>query len=223
MDLVEKLSVASMSLPRIEPVAYSGEMTGTPKDRELMQRYRNGDLAAFEALYRRHKDSLYRYLLRLCLDRSTAEDLHQEVWAKIVRARRNYQPTAKFATFLYRVAHNCFIDHVRRNRRRAGDLSADMDLLPAESDGDGTRRSAELALLRERMGRALCRLPTEQRDAFLLYEEAGLGLEEIASVTGVNRETAKSRLRYANRKLKAALAEPDRDGPARPQAIEDSS
>ena len=75
---------------------------------------------AFETLYRRHNDALYRYLLRLCRNhRDTAEDLFQEVWGKIVKSRERYRPTAKFTTFLYRVAHNCFIDHLRRNQRHS--------------------------------------------------------------------------------------------------------
>ena len=69
-----------------------------------MLRYKDGDVAAFEILYRRHNDSLYRYLLRLSLNRDTAEDIFQEVWGKIIKARERYRPTAKFTTFLYRVA-----------------------------------------------------------------------------------------------------------------------
>ena len=100
-------------------VAYAQLMGAKTEDSALMLRYRDGDVAAFEALYRRHKDPLYRYLVRLSSNRDTAEDVFQEVWSKIIKARRNYRPTAKFTTFLYRVAHNCFIDHIRRNKRHS--------------------------------------------------------------------------------------------------------
>ena len=100
-------------------VAYARRMGSPLDDAALMLRYRDGDVAAFEMLYRRHKDSLYRYLLRLSTNRDTAEDLFQEAWGKIIKARANYRPTARFSTYLFRVAHNCFIDHVRRNRRLA--------------------------------------------------------------------------------------------------------
>ena len=142
----------------------------------------------------------------MCRQRSTAEDVFQEVWGKIVKARESYRPTAKFSTFLYRVARNCFIDHVRRNKRHS--MNAPFD---AEMHGDGgesLEMATERQLARQRLERALLDLPDEQRDAFLLHEEGGLGIDDIASVTGSNRETAKSRLRYAVNKLRAAIGEP---------------
>lgn len=186
-------------------LAYARPMSERAEDSALMLRYREGDLAAFEVLYRRHKDGLFRYLLRLSLSNAIAEDVFQETWIKIVGARDSYRPTAKFPTFLFRVAHNCFIDYVRRNRRHAGsDTAADPALCqdpsrsPEELTDDSMRIKKLYACLQD--------IPEEQRDVFLLYEEGGLSLDEIAQVTGVNRETAKSRLRYAIGKLKAALA-----------------
>jgi RNA polymerase sigma-70 factor (ECF subfamily) len=186
-------------------LAYARAMGHTIDDSALMLRYQDGDLAAFETLYRRHNDPLYRYLLRLCRDRNTAEDIFQEVWGKIVKARASYRPTAKFTTFLYRVAHNCFIDHLRRNKRHANstELQEEMHSDP----GDLPEMLTERSLAKERLTKALKHLPDEQRDVFLLHEEAGLSLDQIASVTGSNRETAKSRLRYAVKKLRAAIDE----------------
>ena len=183
-------------------------MDTAPDDSALMLRYRDGDVTAFEILYRRHNDSLYRYLLRLCQHRDTAEDVFQEAWSKIVKSRENYRPTARFTTFLYRVAHNCFIDHVRRNKRHAAASVAEPDRQPS-SDAP-PEMEVERQLARQRLDKALRELPEEQRDVFLLREEAGLSLDEIAAVTNVNRETAKSRLRYAVTKLRAAIDEPER-------------
>ena len=186
-------------------LAYSRAMGHSPDDSALMLRYKDGDIAAFETLYRRHNDPLYRYLLRLCRHRDTAEDIFQDVWGKIVKARANYRPTAKFTTFLYRVAHNCFIDHVRRNKRHSNttEIQAELHAHPGEALEVVTERS----LAKERLATALQQLPDEQRDAFLLHEEAGLSIDDIALVTGSNRETAKSRLRYAVNKLRAAIDE----------------
>lgn len=184
-------------------VAYSRPMIAEPEDSALMLRYRDGDVDAFEVLYRRHNDALYRYLLRLSRHPATAEDVFQEVWSKIINSRSRYRPTAKFTTFLYRVAHNCFIDHVRRNRRHGN--TADVDPDSQAGDSDSLEAETERELARRRMLAALAELPEDQRDAFLLREEAGLSLDEIAHVTGANRETAKSRLRYATSKLKAAM------------------
>lgn len=191
-------------LSRASGLAYAPAMQADPSDRALMSRYRDGDVTAFELLYRRHKDPLYRYLLRQCRNPAAAEDVFQEVWSRIIRARATYRPSARFATYLYHVAHNCFIDHLRRNgRHQAATAAADPDELP--HGGDLPEQLTERQLARERLRKALTDLPPEQREAFLLREEAGLSLEEIASVTGVKAETAKSRLRYATRKLRAAI------------------
>lgn len=193
---------------RVSPVAvlsYAPGMGTEVTDSALMLRYRDGDVAAFERLYRRHNDALYRYLLRHCGQPAAAEDVFQDVWSKIIRARDTYRPTAKFTTFLYRVAHNCFIDHVRRNKRHAQEARLDPD--NQADPADSVELSAERCLARRRLEHALRDLPDEQRDVFLLREEAGLGLDDIAAVTGCNRETAKSRLRYATDKLRAAIGD----------------
>jgi RNA polymerase sigma factor (sigma-70 family) len=128
-------------------------MVHTPDDSALMLRYKDGDVAAFDILYRRHKDAIYRYLLRLCGHRDIAEDIFQEVWGKIVNARKSYRPTAKFTTFLYRVAHNCFIDHVRRNKRHSNNTTLEPEF---HSDpGETLESSTERSLARERLLRAL--------------------------------------------------------------------
>ena len=187
-------------------LAYAPAMVHEPDDSALMLRYQDGDVGAFEILYRRHKDPIYRYLLRLCGHRDAAEDIFQEVWGKIVKARSSYRPTAKFTTFLYRVAHNCFIDHVRRNKRHAGNTVLEPEL--HSDQGETLELATERSLARERLEVALRTLPDEQRDAFLLSEEGGLSMDQIASVTGCNRETAKSRVRYAINKLRSAIDEP---------------
>ena len=163
------------------------------------------EMEELEELYRRHKDSLYRYLLRRSRNRDIAEDVFQEVWGNIVKARHRYRPTAKFSTYLYRVAHNCFIDYLRKNKRHAVNSVVDPDCRPAP--GDEPDLILDKWVARQRLEAAIVTLPDEQRDAFLLHEEAGLNIDMIARVTGANRETVKSRLRYANKKLKAALAE----------------
>lgn len=187
-------------------LAYAQAMAHAPDDSALMLRYGDGDVQAFEVLYRRHNDAIYRYLLRLCGHRDSADDIFQEVWGKIVKARKTYRPTAKFTTFLYRVAHNCFIDHVRRNKRHSMNTVLEPELYGDQ--GESLETATERSLARERLEIALTTLPEEQRDAFLLREEGGLSVDQIAAVTGCNRETAKSRLRYAVNKLRSAIDEP---------------
>jgi RNA polymerase sigma-70 factor (ECF subfamily) len=200
------MTAGSLRLSRTTALAYAPTMDQAPEDSALMLRYRDGDVTAFEILYKRHKDALYRYLLRLCRHRDSAEDVFQDVWGKIIKARESYRPTAKFTTFLYRVAHNCFIDHIRRNKRHAQTVDGEPDNQP--DPGELPEMRTERSLARRRLLAALQQLPDEQRDVFLLREEAGLNLDQIASITGTNRETAKSRLRYAIGKLRAAIDEP---------------
>ena len=194
-------------------------------DGELMLRYARGDLRAFETLYQRHRSGLYRYLARHTRNPESANDLFQEVWSKVIASRERYEPRAKFQTFLYRIAHNCFVDYCRRSAVRA-EVSADFDedgqiSLPAPEDSRPDTL-AEHAQIVARYKAALAALPAEQRDVFLLYEESGLSLEEIAAITAVGPETAKSRLRYAVSKLRHALgtavasgSPPDGVGPDR--------
>lgn len=203
----QTLNEPTVALCSRQSLAYAAAMTPALSDSALMLRYKDGDTAAFESLYRRHNDALYRYLLRLCKNRDAAEDVFQEVWGKIIKARSNYRRTAKFTTFMYRVARNCFIDSVRRNKRHANgaEFVDELHSHPGESPDDLTERR----LARERLEIALHDLPEEQRDAFLLHEEGGLSVDQIATVTGSNRETAKSRLRYAIKKLRVAIQEPE--------------
>lgn len=175
-------------------------------DAALMRAYAAGDMRAFEQLYERHKGPLYRYLVRQSRDRDLANDLFQETWSRVVTSRSRYEARAKFQTFLYTIAHNCFIDHCRRSavRPQANEDEGAEQLVPAPSS-ERPEILAERGELRERYHRALESLPGEQRDAFLLYEESGLSLDEIGAITGVSMETAKSRLRYAVAKLREAL------------------
>jgi RNA polymerase sigma-70 factor, ECF subfamily len=206
---------ASLSIAAVAMVGSPGIVAPMERDDDsaLMQRYARGDLAAFTQLYERHKASLYRYLLRQTRRRETADDLFQEVWSRVIASRARYQPLAKFSTFLFSIAHNCFIDSCRRAgsapTMHAEELDEHEDRL-VDSDHRGPERAAHSEQIAERLRAALARLPDEQREAFLLHEEAGLSLDEIAELTAVGMETAKSRLRYAVAKLRRSL-EAERD------------
>lgn len=175
-------------------------------DRALMLRYKDGDVAAFETLYQRHRGPLYRFLLNQSQDTQAAEDIFQEVWSRIIRSRNRYRPAAKFATYMYHIARNCFLDHVRHSGRQPVLVSIDDDP-PVElvAGTNNPEAAAENSNASAYIQAALDGLPPEQREAFLLREEAGLTLEEIGQVTGVGRETVKSRLRYAVAKLRKSL------------------
>lgn len=178
-----------------------------PEDERLMLRYRDGDRRAFEVLYARHKGPLYRYLRRQCGSAAIAEELFQDVWLNLIRARERYTVKARFTTYLYRLAHNRLIDHYRSRRglpESFDDDCAAPEAIPID-DRDLPEQAADRRLQAERLLEHVAALPEAQREAFLLREEGGLSLDEIAEVTGVNRETAKSRLRYAVARLRQGL------------------
>ena len=185
-------------------------------DEELMLAYAAGDAGAFDALYGRHRGGVYRYLLRQCRQPGLADELFQDVWMNLVRARASYLPTAKFTTWLYRIAHNRMVDHFRASGHLAL-VSADDEMhedavleLPAARGAQPEVR-AEGRALALRLHAAVEALPASQREAFLLQQEADLSLAEIAELTGVGVETVKSRLRYAIAKLRAQLNDLDED------------
>ncbi len=176
---------------------------------QLMLRYAAGDARAFDALYAAHKGGLWRFIRRSVKDAAAADDVFQECWSRVIAHRGNYRPEARFATWLYRIAHNCCMDHWRKTLRRDAREAADDDSVLAAADDERLDPLAETlgAESAARLTAALEGLPQEQRATFLLYVEGGLSIAEIGETTGVKQETAKSRLRYAAARLKIALGE----------------
>ena len=186
--------------------------SAAPGDEDLMLAYAAGDAAAFDTLYARHKGGVYRYLLRQCRQGGVADELFQDVWMNLIRARASYVPSAKFTTWLYRLAHNRLIDHYRASGQVSlvsADDEAHADTVAALSahQGDQPERRAENQELGARLKAAVAALPLAQREAFVLQQEGGLSLADIAELTGAGLETVKSRLRYASDKLRAELAD----------------
>src|SRR5205823_6454745 len=181
-------------------------------DEELLAAYQQGDPAAFEALLRRHRAPLFTFLLRMLGDRERAEDLAQETFLRIVKGAQAWEQRARFQTWLFTIARNLCVDQSRRDRfRRTDSLDAQgPDEEPAMVDSVPGReidpaRGAESARLRPVLAKALAGLPAEQREVFLLREQAGVPFKEIAGLTGVNENTVKSRMRYALEGLRKAL------------------
>jgi RNA polymerase sigma-70 factor (ECF subfamily) len=173
-------------------------------DEELMLAYRQGDSAAFETLYARHKGPLYRFVLRSVRERGLAEELYQEVWMRVIEARSRYTVQAKFTTWLYTIAHNRLADHWRKRGLKLVELQ-DHDAPAPPADEPESRAEGRQSL--QRFAAALAALPEAQREAFLLHEESGMSVAEIAAATGVGEEAAKSRVRYALAKLRDAAAD----------------
>ncbi|MEG0046707.1 MAG: sigma-70 family RNA polymerase sigma factor [Comamonas sp.] len=181
-------------------------------DEVLMQSYAAGQAAAFEQLYGRHRLRMWRYFYRNTGDGALADDLAQDLWFAVVDNAARYEVRSKFTTWLFTMAHHRLVDHWRRQRPGVS-LSADteesMRLADSLFAASGFEPDHQLdrQLMAQALLAALAQLPTEQRECFLLQVEADMTVAEIAQATGVAEETAKSRLRYARAKLRAALEE----------------
>jgi RNA polymerase sigma-70 factor (ECF subfamily) len=210
IDLIGKSSLTlllRLSVPARTLADASSDSTG---DEALMLAYAAGEAGAFDALYARHKGGVYRYLIRHCGNAGTADEMFQDVWMNLIRARASYAPSARFTTWLYRIAHNRLVDHWRESGRVelvGADPDDDDDPVAALPAATAEEPDARVAAREQgaRLAEALRRLPPAQRDAFLLHQEGGLALAAIAELTGVGIETVKSRIRYALARLRTDL------------------
>ena len=185
------------------------EASNLTSDETLMLQYGQGEQAAFETLYRRYKDVLYRYFLKHCSDRQQSEELYQEVWIKLINSAARYKPKAKFKTYLFTIAHNTLVDFYRKAKP-----TQTVEFEEAEMTEEFTNHPTSLALPEDEFTmkqktnlfmQTLEALPADQKEAAILHFEQEMSVQEIAEITKVKTETAKSRLRYAKNKLKAAI------------------
>ncbi|MGI2113895.1 sigma-70 family RNA polymerase sigma factor [Shewanella frigidimarina] len=178
-------------------------------DEQLMLDYQAGDVRAFEALYLKHKSPLYRYFVRQLHDPQLAEDLYQDTWGKVINAAKQYQVTAKFTTWLYKIAHNLLIDHVRAVKPldKVIPLGEDetMDSLQAD-DQASPEPQVEQQQQADMMKGCIAKLPAVQKEAFLLNIEMGMTAAMISDIANVTLEATKSRIRYAYQSIKQCIA-----------------
>jgi RNA polymerase sigma-70 factor (ECF subfamily) len=195
-------------------------MSGVPKrvldppDETLRLRYQRGDRAAFALLVRRHQSPLFNFALRQVRVPQVAEDVVQESFVRVVQNAADFKHEARFTTWVYTITRNLCIDHLRKRALRK---HPSLDESRGE-EGDGptlgeqtadprasVEREATGTELKERIARAVDKLPDEQREVFLMREMANLPFKEIAEITGVPENTVKSRMRYALERLQKEL------------------
>ena len=210
-SILSELNTISLHAPRSAPREETPGSEMLESDQALMARYRAGEAAAFNELYRRFRAPLRRFVAKLSWEQGEADEIVQEVWLAVIRGARSYRPTAKFTTFLFSIAHRRLQDHWRSRGRRdhalpAPDSAADLEQVA----DDGAPIPEDLIArteLRNALMTAIDRLPPPQRAVFLLKAEGDLTLEEIAVATGAGVETTKSRMRYAVARLRAELVQ----------------
>jgi RNA polymerase sigma-70 factor (ECF subfamily) len=182
----------------------------------LMLRFKDGDYEAFGKLVGKYTRPLVNYFYFQCGDRDRAEECTQELWSKIFRSRSDYLPRATFATYVFRVARNLWIDVYRAGARRpstatlSGDPDEDSGGAPlsdrlADVSGPDPGEVLESRELAGILARALGRLPPEMREVFVLAEVEELPYAEIASTLGIPVGTVKSRMFNAVRRLREIL------------------
>ena len=174
-------------------------------DAALMLAFQQGDEGAFRALYQRNAGAVIAFCHHFVRDAARAEELAQDVLVKVYRSRERYRPTARFRTFLFRIAANHCLNELRRGEAaRAPEAPADPDLLPGREANP--EEAARGAALERAVGALLDRLPEKQRLALVLCRFQGLSYEEIAGVLDTTVPAVKSLVHRATVAASEALA-----------------
>ncbi len=179
-------------------------------DEQLMLLVKHDNAEAFDRLFRRHGRRLLGYLSRTCGDRGDAEDLVQEVFLAVFRARKDWRPVARFSTWLYTMARNARANRWKqgmRERARTAGFAAER-IGPGRGAApacDGPPQRLAAGETEAAVASAIARLPARQREVLLLREVAGLAYEEIAEVASLALGTVKTELHRARRRLAGIL------------------
>jgi RNA polymerase sigma-70 factor, ECF subfamily len=189
----------------------------TRSDVQLMLDVKAGDEQSFELLLRRYRTPLVNFLYRMVRSREQAEDLAQEVFIRVYRARDEYVPSAKFTTWLFRIATNLALNSLRDHRHQKLEISMDAPLVADVEDGDekpfevaDKHPSVEQQLVEEdrknMIRHAIEKLPEKQRAAVLLHKYQELDYAEIAKILSCSESALKSLLFRAYETLRVELA-----------------
>jgi RNA polymerase sigma-70 factor, ECF subfamily len=182
------------------------DSSGREAEAALVERCRRGDLGAFEELYRAHAGRLYSLAVRMLGNHADAEDLLQDIFLSAHRKLDGFRGDSALGTWLYRLAMNQILDHVRSRAGRAGQVTDGLDDASVLADAAG-HRLADRAIDRIDLERALAELPDGCRAAFLLHDVEGLEHREVSDVLGIAEGTSKSQVHKARLRLRALLSE----------------
>jgi RNA polymerase sigma-70 factor (ECF subfamily) len=174
-------------------------------DEQLMVRVQQGEVQAFEALFERYRPRLFGFLFRRCGDAAAAEDLFQESWLRVVRARDRFDPGRRFSTWLFQIANNLCRDRGRRLAVEAREREAMQAQIEQNEPGTAPPPHA----LRRALERRLAVLPDRLREVLVLRYYHDLSEREIAAIAGVPKGTVKSRLHAAIRALRTETGRDD--------------
>jgi RNA polymerase sigma-70 factor (ECF subfamily) len=191
----------------------TGPASPRQDDLALAERCRQGELGAFEELYRAHSGRLYSVALRMVGNTADAEDLLQEIFLSAHRKLESFRGESTLGTWLYRLAVNLCLDYLRSRTGRASHLTDPLDDEPALPEAAG-RGLADRTISRMDLERALTQLPLGCRTAFVLHDVEGLEHREIGEVMGIAEGTSKSQVHKARLRLRNLLS-PGHRGPSK--------
>ncbi len=182
------------------------ELVQQKTDEMLMLAYAEGQASAFEQLYQRHRVVVYRFFVKQNLPLAVAEELTHDTWLKIINARESYVITAKFTTYLFTVARRLVIDYQTKKSNNCEISNEDdaVQQLPTTENKQADEKNRQV--LNKALKQQIALLPFEQREVFLLKQEAGFSIDDIANITQQNKEKVKSCWRYALKKLREGLS-----------------
>ncbi|QSH41561.1 sigma-70 family RNA polymerase sigma factor [Lentisphaerota bacterium ZTH] len=176
-------------------------------DRDLIKGYLSGNAVDFELLYEKYKRQVYSFLLNMLSGQeSSIDDIFQQVWIKAVNKLGSYHHQDRFLSWVIKIARNSALDHFRKQQRQSG-VELDCDEVPELSDPTGSEpwRELDRAELSVLLGKAVRRLPLEQREVFMLRQE-DISFKEIANIQKCSINTALARMQYAVRNLRKTLS-----------------
>jgi RNA polymerase sigma-70 factor (ECF subfamily) len=188
------------------------EVAGTlERDAQLMLRVREGDETSFALLLERHRAPVIHFLYRMTGNQAVSEELAQEVFFRVYKSRSSYEPTAKFTTWLYRIATHLALNSIRDGKKTRNQESLDQDLPDGRerqvADSSLTVEEEMVAQVRVREIRAaIDGLPEKQRTAVLMHKYQGLGYAQISDAMSCSESATKSLLFRAYETLRVRLA-----------------
>lgn len=179
-------------------------------DRELIEGYRNGEIAALEDLVTKYRRQLFGYILNMTGNSSEADDVFQEVWLRVIRKLSLYNEK-NFLGWLVRIAHNIVIDRYRRKKPvvsldKETDEGQSLMATVVAKDGD-PEKNAQMGEVGTHIAEAVAQLPDDQKEVFVMRARTGLTFKEIAKVQAVSINTVLARMQYAITKLRPLLQE----------------
>ena len=189
-----------------------GAVTATlDYDAELMLRVKEGDGVSFSILLEKHRSPVIHFLYRMVQNQAIAEELAQEVFLRVYRSRGTYEPTAKFTTWLFRIATHLALNSLRdgkveRVQERLDDSSEDMPARQLPDASPSVEQAMVYAVKVEEVRRAIATLPEKQRAAVLMHKYEEMEYSQIAKVLNCSESAVKSLLFRAYESLRARLA-----------------